>query len=158
MANNHEFQITTRWTGNLGTGTSGYRAYGRDHEIGGVGKLQPIPGSSDPVFHGDGRRYNPEELLIASLSGCHMLWYLHLCADAGIVVVDYSDAASGTMHIGQDGSGEFTRVTLRPRVTITDASKIAAANALHGEAHAMCFIARSVKFPVEHQPEATART
>jgi organic hydroperoxide reductase OsmC/OhrA len=155
MSDTHEFRITTTWQGNLGSGTSGYRAYSRNHELTGSGKAVPIPGSSDPVFRGDGTRYNPEEMLVASLSACHMLWFLHLCADAGIVVTTYSDAAVGTMRENEDGSGQFARVLLRPKTTITDASRTADAAALHDQAHHLCFIARSVNFPVEHAPEIT---
>jgi organic hydroperoxide reductase OsmC/OhrA len=148
----HHFRITTTWTGNLGSGTSHYRAYSRDHEYCAEGKRAPILGSSDPAFRGDPQRYSPEELLVASLSSCHMLWVLHLCAQAGIVVTDYRDDAAGEMRERPDGSGEFVRVTLRPRVTITDASRLDEAGAVHTRAHELCFIARSVNFPVEHEP------
>src|SRR5689334_13028885 len=99
----HNYQVTNRWTGNLGGGTSSYRAYSRDHELGGTGKSAPIQGSSDPMFRGDRTRYNPEELLLSALSACHMLWVLHLCADAGIVTTEYIDEAVGEMTVHQDG-------------------------------------------------------
>lgn len=156
MSAQHEFRVTTQWTGNLGSGTSSYKSYSRNHEISGAGKTSVIAGSSDPAFLGTATRYNPEELLVASLSTCHMLWLLHLCADAGIVVTEYTDAAAGTMAEHEDGGGEFTRVVLRPRMKITDASRIAEAKALHDEAHRFCFIARSVRFPVEHEAEVVA--
>ena len=92
----HKYQTTVEWTGNHGTGTSGYRAYGREHVIW-SGNKPEIPGSSDPAFLGDPSRWNPEELLLASVSACHKLWYLHLCADAGIAVLAYVDQAEGTM-------------------------------------------------------------
>lgn len=152
----HDFRITTAWTGNLGLGTSHYRAYSRNHEISAAGKRAPIHGSSDPAFRGEAQRYSPEELLVASLSSCHMLWVLHLCADAGIVVTDYSDNASGMLREHRDGSGEFVSVTLRPRLTITDASRVDDARALHARAHELCFIARSMKFPVTHEPVVSA--
>jgi organic hydroperoxide reductase OsmC/OhrA len=160
-AREHHYRLTTTWTGNLGTGTSDYRAYSRDHEIAIAGKSAPLAGSADAAFRGDPSRYTPEELLVASLSACHMLWFLHLCADAGIVVTEYEDAASGVMSEnvvpGPDaGSGEFTRVILRPRAVITDSARIADATALHARAHALCFIARSVNFPVEHEPVVVA--
>lgn len=144
----HTFQTTMRWTGNLGTGTSGYRAYGRDHEITAPLKGSTIFGSSAKTFRGDERRYNPEELLVAALSSCHMLAYLHLCADAGIVVTAYEDEAEGSMRLNPDGSGEFTEATLHPRVTLADESRRTEADALHHRAHELCFIARSVNFPV----------
>lgn len=148
---NHQYKATITWTGNLGTGTSGYRAYGRNHVINIEGKPE-IPGSSDPSFRGDATRYNPEEMLVASLSTCHMLWYLHLCAEAGVIVVDYVDKATGTMTETADGSGYFSEVTLHPAVVVTDAGMIDKANEIHHRANKLCFIANSVNFPVHHQP------
>jgi organic hydroperoxide reductase OsmC/OhrA len=156
LTREHHYRITTTWTGNRGTGTSDYRTYSRDHEIKIAGKSAPLAGSSDAAFRGDPARYTPEELLVASLSACHMLWFLHLCADAGIVVTEYEDAASGEMHEHADGSGQFTRVILRPRAGITDSARITDAMALHTRANEMCFIARSVNFPVEHEPMVMA--
>ncbi|HXA63542.1 MAG TPA: OsmC family protein [Bryobacteraceae bacterium] len=144
----HRYQIQTTWTGNTGQGTAGYRAYKRDHEIFAAGKTAPIPGSSDAAFRGDPARYNPEELLVSALSSCHMLWMLHLCADAGITVTAYSDQACGVMAEDSDGSGRFTEVTLHPVMTITDGRRIMETEALHAKAHHMCFIANSVNFPV----------
>ncbi len=147
----HTYHTQLHWTGNLGSGTSGYRAYSRDHEIQVDGKPM-LPGSSDPAFRGDPSRYNPEDLLVSSLSACHMLWFLHLCADAGIVVTAYSDNATGTMTETADGSGRFSEVTLHPQVTVADAAMIERAQALHAAAHRMCFIANSCNFPVRHEP------
>ena len=150
----HRYQVTVEWTGNTGTGTAGYRTYERRHEISAPkAPKPPIPGSSDPAFRGDGARWNPEELLVASLSACHQLWYLHLCADAGVVVTAYVDRAEGTMVEDATGAGQFTRVVLRPAVTVAAGADVARARALHHDAHAMCYIARSVSFPVEHEPE-----
>jgi organic hydroperoxide reductase OsmC/OhrA len=150
----HHFRTTLRWTGNRGTGTSSYREYGRDYEIAAPGKSAVIPASSTPAFRGDTAKYNPEELLIASLSGCHMLWFLHLCADAGIVVTAYSDDAEGTMQLNPDGSGQFREVVLRPRVQYAQPPARETAQELHQRAHELCFIARSVNFPVLCQPES----
>jgi organic hydroperoxide reductase OsmC/OhrA len=144
----HHFEVTTLWTGNRGTGTSAYRAYGRDHEITSPGKSAAIAASSAPVFRGDADRYNPEELLVSALSSCHMLSFLHLCADAGIVVTAYRDAAEGTMELNADGSGQFREVTLHPAVTLADTARAGELDALHHRAHELCFIARSVNFPV----------
>jgi organic hydroperoxide reductase OsmC/OhrA len=152
--NEHHFIMELRWTGNRGTGTSTYRAYGRDHEISAPGKSAPIAASSTPVFRGDKERYNPEELLIASLSSCHMLWFLHLCAEAGITVTSYSDSASGTMHLHSDGSGQFTEVVLHPRAEYTEPPSREKLDELHHRAHELCFIARSVNFPVRCSPES----
>lgn len=148
----HHFNVTTTWTGNRGTGTSSYRSYGRDHQVESAGKLHPIPASSSPAFRGDADRYNPEELLIAALSSCHMLWFLHLCADAGIVVEEYRDEAGGTMEMNPDGSGQFADVVLRPHVRLKDPSRAAETPAFHERAHHLCFIARSVNFPVRCDP------
>lgn len=151
MKGEHKYSLQLTWTGNRGSGTSGYRDYDRAHTITIDGKPE-IKGSSDPAFRGDATRYNPEELLVASLSSCHMLWYLHLCAEAGVVVTDYQDFASGTMKETPDGGGRFTEVTLFPTVTIAEANHRDLANQLHGRAHQLCFIANSVNFPVLHQP------
>jgi organic hydroperoxide reductase OsmC/OhrA len=152
MSKEHQYQVSTKWTGNLGTGTSQYKAYSRSHEISGPKKQAPIVGSSDPLFRGDTTRYNPEELLVGALSACHMLWVLHLCADAGIVITDYSDEALGFMTENADGSAQFTGVTLRPVMTITDLARAADARAIHDRAHTVCALARSVNFPVHHEP------
>jgi len=149
----HTYRIHNLWTGNLGEGTASYRGYSRDFELEGTGKLLAVPCSSDPYFRGDKTRYNTEELLVGCLSGCHMLWVLHLCADAGIVVTEYRDEATGEMLEHEDGSGEFVRVTLRPRMTIADAAHVENALALHDRAHSLCFLARSMNFPVEHEAE-----
>lgn len=156
MSREHHYQATVTWTGNLGEGTSGYRAYSRDHEVSGEGK-PVLPGTSDPAFRGDPGRWNPEELLVASLAQCHMLWYLHLCSTKGIVVDEYVDNSEGTMVEGGDGGGRFSTVTLRPVVTISDPAKVETAVALHEQAHQLCFIANSVNFPVKHEPQVRAR-
>lgn len=152
----HRYQITNRWTGNLGSGTSNYRAYSRAHELSTPAKAAPIAGTSDPLFRGDPARYNPEELLLGALSGCHMLWALHWCADAGIVVTEYIDEARAEMVERGDGAGEFTKAVLQPRMTITDPARIADAIAIHGRVHEVCAIARSVNFAVECNPVITA--
>jgi organic hydroperoxide reductase OsmC/OhrA len=155
MARTHRYTVDVTWTGDLGTGTSGYREFSRDHEVSGPGK-PVLPGSSDPAFRGDPSRYNPEELLVAALSQCHLLWFLHLAAANGVVVTGYTDHPEGTMAEGPDGGGEFTDVLLRPEVTVAEPGMLAGAEQLHEQAHALCFIARSVNFPVRHQPSTTA--
>jgi organic hydroperoxide reductase OsmC/OhrA len=156
MDRTHHYHIFNRWTGNLGAGTSAYAAYSRAHELSGADKSASIPGSSDPLFRGDRTRYNPEELLLGALSACHMLWVLHLSADAGITITDYQDEAYGEMAEHADGSGEFTRAVLRPRVKIAQADRIDDAIAIHTRAHAACALARSMNFPVEHEPQVYA--
>lgn len=153
----HHYEVRTTWTGNTGEGTSGYRAYKRDHEINGRDKMITIPGSSEPVFRGDATRYNPEELLVSALSACHMLWMLHLCADAGIIVTAYEDRASGIMQEKADGSGRFTEVTLRPLITITDPARIDQVEQLHHRAHELCAIANSMNFQVLCAPSTVAQ-
>jgi organic hydroperoxide reductase OsmC/OhrA len=152
MSKKHNYATTIRWTGNKGSGTSGYKDYDRAHEIGAPGK-PVIPGSSDPAFRGDPSRYNPEDMLVASLSACHMLWYLHLAAVNKIVVTDYIDHAQGTMEEDANGGGKFVEVTLRPRITVLPGADMKRAADLHHEAHEKCFVANSVNFPVRCEPE-----
>lgn len=152
MPTTHTYDIALAWTGNLGSGTDTYRTYSRDHELQATGKTT-IPASSDPAFRGDGARWNPEELLVASVSQCHMLWYLHLCAADGVVVTDYKDHAHGVMTMDErGGGGQITEVVLHPEVTVADESMVTRARTLHGSVHDVCFIARSVNFPITHQP------
>lgn len=164
----HYYDVAVRWTGNRGDGTAGYTSYDRAHEVHVAGKAV-VEGSSDPAFRGDASRYNPEELLVAALSACHMLTYLHLCSDAGVVVISYTDAARGTMVETAGGAGgRFTEVVLRPAVTIAvgAAARTSAAAAqgvstdpatlaeqLHERAHELCYIASSVNFPVRCEAE-----
>lgn len=150
MRLDHHYAVDLEWTGNRGTGTSDYRAYGRDHRLTAGGK-HPIDGSSDRVFHGDADRWNPEELLVAALSQCHLLSYLHVASSHGVVVTGYTDAATGTMAQTPDGGGHFESVTLRPTVTISSGDATLAQK-LHDEAAAKCFIAASMNFPVTHEP------
>lgn len=157
MSKIHNYTLQVQWTGNQGQGTSDYRSYERGHTVSIEGK-PVLECSSDPAFRGDKTKYTPEDLLLASLSSCHMLWYLHLAAEAGITVVDYVDKASGTMIETSDGGGHFTEVTLQPTVTITEQTMIDKANELHKKANELCFIARSVNFPVHHKPTCNART
>ena len=147
----HSYAVSVEWTGNRGTGTSSYKAYGREHVITASGK-HAIEGSSDRVFHGNVERWNPEEALVAALSQCHLLSYLHVAVNHGIVVESYTDAATGILRTEGDGSGRFEQVTLRPVVTIS-AGDPQVARAIHADAGALCFIASSVNFPVHHEPE-----
>lgn len=151
----HRYDLVVRWDGNLGEGTSTYTSFGREHTVRADGPPELL-GSSDPGFRGDPTRWNPEQLFVASLSQCHMLWYLHVCAEAGVVVMEYVDEAVGTMTTERDGGGRFTDVLLRPRVVVASVDQVDAAVALHERAHAMCFIARSVSCPVRHQPQVSA--
>jgi organic hydroperoxide reductase OsmC/OhrA len=158
MATEHQYELTMRWTGNTGSGTSDYRSFARDHTIDGEGK-PAILGTADPAFRGDASRWNPEELLVAALAQCHMLWYLHLCAGAGVVVIDYIDSPVGTLTMdAAGGGGQFSEVVLRPAVTVAAASMVDKGLSLHAEVDALCFIARSVNFAVHHEPSVTAAT
>lgn len=151
MKDTHEYRVDVEWRGNRGTGTSGYRDYGREHVVRAEGKAE-IAGSADPTFRGDRDRWNPEELLLAALAQCHMMSYLHMAVRAGIVVVAYEDHAEGTMRTRGLG-GAFTEAVLRPVVTVADGAMVEAARAAHAEAREHCFIANSVNFPVRHEPE-----
>ncbi len=150
----HTYHVIVAWTGNPGRGTCDRSAYSRDHTIS-AGAKPPIVGSSDPAFRGDIARWNPEDLLLASIAACHKLWYLSLCARAGISVISYRDDAEATMVEDLDGSGRFISATLRPKVTISAGSDIAKATGLHQDAHACCFIANSLNFPVACEPLIT---
>jgi len=153
----HTYAIKTSWTGNLGSGTKNYKAYSRNHNISELTKSHDILCSSDPSFLGDRTRYNPEELLVASIASCHMLWYLHLCTSNNIVVLTYEDNAEGTLIETRNGSGKFESVTLFPQVTIANADKVTLASKLHEEAHHLCFIANSCNFEISHQPKITLK-
>lgn len=152
MLGEHRYEVELEWQGDRGEGTSSYRAYGRQHVVRAAGKVHEIAGSSDRVFHGDRDRWNPEELLLTALSQCHMLSYLHVATNHGVIVRAYTDSAAGTMHEDGRGGGVFTEATLRPVVTVAEASMLALADELHAEAAEKCFIAASVAFPVRHDP------
>lgn len=150
-AHEHTYRVAVEWTGNRGSGTSGYRDYGREHTISAAGKAD-IAGSSDAAFRGNAERWNPEDLLVASASACHQLWYLHLCADAGVRVLRYVDDAVGTMVDSPGGAGRFTRIVLRPQVVIRAGDDAQLAARLHHDAHARCYVANSVNFPIDCEP------
>ncbi|KRV48238.1 peroxiredoxin [Wenjunlia vitaminophila] len=156
MGKEHTYEVTVRWTGNTGTGTASYRDYDRDHDVTAEGK-PTIRGTADLAFRGTPDRWNPEDLLVASLSECHMLSYLALCARNGVVVTAYQDAATGVMEQTPGGGGRFTEVVLRPVVTVTEQAMTEKASALHHEANRICFIANSVNFPVRHEPGIRVR-
>jgi organic hydroperoxide reductase OsmC/OhrA len=148
----HRYEVTVVWTGNRGEGTASYRAYSREHEVTAEGP-PAISGSSDPAFRGDRERWNPEQLLVAALSQCHLLSYLHVCAVSDVVVTAYEDRADGEMRQTENGGGSFSEVTLRPVVTVAESAMADRALELHDRAHELCFIASSVNFPVRHEPE-----
>jgi organic hydroperoxide reductase OsmC/OhrA len=150
----HQYQTSLTWAGNKGSGTMDYRSYDRSYVIS-IDQKPDILGSSDSAFLGDKGKHNPEDLLVSSLSACHMLWYLHLCSQQGIIVLDYKDHAVGSMAEDADGSGRFTEVILRPVVIVATETDVDRANALHQEANKMCFIANSCNFPVKHEPQCS---
>jgi len=150
----HHYELTTEWTGNTGTGTSSYRAYERSVTISVRGKAD-IAASSDTAFNADRSKHNPEELLLAAISSCHLLWYLHLCAEAGVAVVRYTDLATGTMAEEPDGGGRFTAVILKPQVVVSGETMMAKAKDLHEKANKLCYIANSCNFPILHEPVIT---
>ncbi|KAA9089943.1 OsmC family protein [Microbacterium radiodurans] len=147
----HDYAVRAEWTGNRGTGTSGYRDYDRSVTLTVAGKPELLA-SSDKPFRGDASRWNPEDLLVSALAECHLLSYLHACVQAGVVVVSYADEATGVMREDGRGGGAFTEVVLHPRVVVADASMVDAATAAHAQANSWCFIANSVNFPVRHEP------
>jgi organic hydroperoxide reductase OsmC/OhrA len=155
MRNEHDYALSVVWEGNRGTGTSGYREYGRQLVVSAEGPA-PILGSADRPFRGDPDRWNPEQLLLAALAQCHLLSYLHVAVKNGVVVTAYTDDAVGRM-VQEGEGGRFTSVTLRPRVTVAEESMVELAQTLHAEASRLCFIAASVSFPVAHEPETVAR-
>ena len=150
----HSYSSAIRWTGNTGEGTAHYRAYTRDWEVAVPGK-PVIPCSNDPLLGGNKGLMNPEDMLLSALSGCHMLWYLHLASDAGVVVTAYEDAPEGTGELEPGGAARFVKAVLRPRITVKPGADMARAEAIHHEIHKVCFIARSVNFPVEIEPVFT---
>jgi len=153
MAHTHDYAVHLVWTGAREGPTRDYASYSRTYTLAIDGK-PTLTATADPTFGGDPALHNPEDLLVASLAGCHMLTYLALCARAKIAVTAYEDAASGTMVV-EGGGGHFTDVTLRPRVTVAAGTDVEKARALHEPAHRHCFIAASVNFPVRHQAEIT---
>lgn len=150
MAKQHTYSSTLTWTGNAGEGTANYRSYERSYNISIPNKVT-VEGSSDPAFRGDRTKHNPEEMLLMSLSSCHMLWFLHFCSEAGVNVVAYTDTAYGIMVEEPNGSGYFTEVTLKPHVVVSNETMLAQLDELHHKANAYCFIANSVKFPIRHE-------
>jgi organic hydroperoxide reductase OsmC/OhrA len=147
----HNYKVCLQWTGNSGAGTMDYKSYSRDHRINVDGKLE-LMASSDKAFRGNPKLYTPEDMLVASVSSCHMLWYLHLCAVNGVAVVGYKDNATGIMNENPDGSGKFEEITLHPEIVVTGIDMVEKATALHLDANKMCFIASSLNFPVKHVP------
>ncbi|SEB43459.1 Organic hydroperoxide reductase OsmC/OhrA [Tenacibaculum sp. MAR_2009_124] len=154
MSRQHNYNAIIKWTGNNGTGTSGYRDYERNHEII-IENKTTIAASSDPSFRGDRTKHNPEDLLVSSVSTCHMLWYLHLCSEAGVVVVEYIDNVKGTMVETNNGGGKFTEIILQPMVVVQKSSMVEKANKLHHKANELCYIANSLNFPINHIPKTS---
>lgn len=157
MTRNHDYTARIIWTGNRGSGTSGYRAYDRTWDLATAGK-PVVHCSNDPLLGGNPALYNPEDLLLSALASCHMLWYLHLASDAGIVVEAYEDQPLGVGETEKGGAGRFLRAVLRPRIVLAPGSDAAAADRIHHQIHQYCFIARSVNFPVSYEASYKVRT
>lgn len=150
MSKQHAYEARIVWTGDRGQGTSEYRGYDRTWEVRTPGK-PVIACSNDPLLGGDPAKPNPEDMLLAALSACHMLWYLHLACNAGIVITGYEDSPVGTGETTAQGAGRFLRATLRPTIRVRRGTDLAKADRLHHEVHHYCFIARSVNFPVSYE-------
>jgi len=157
MSKTHEYTTRLEWNGNLGTGTSTYAGYGRDYTVAVHGKPD-MRGSADPMFRGNPALNNPEDLFVASISACHMLTYLALCARKGVSVVAYEDNAKGMLVLDADWNGKFQQVILNPVVTIADGEKQSAAIDLHEEAHKACFVAASCSVPIHHAATVRVRS
>ncbi|MFT4020240.1 MAG: OsmC family protein [Acinetobacter sp.] len=148
----HHYSLKVQWLGNTGTGTSEYRAYKRDFEVQHPNKPS-IVGSADPAYRGDANRWNPEDLLVASASACHKLWYLHLCAVNQIQVLSYEDDAIGSMDDAHPSKrGHITQIILRPNIVLRQGNDLQLAQKLHEDAHHECMIANSVNFPILCEP------
>jgi organic hydroperoxide reductase OsmC/OhrA len=150
----HQYVAKIEWTGNKGAGTFDYRSYSRSHNILIDGKSD-IMASSDSAFRGNASKHNPEDLFVSSIAACHMLWYLHLCSDAGIIVMSYEDRAEGTMLIDKKGSGQFSAIVLSPTISISPESDKELALSLHSKAHEMCFLANSCNFEIRVEGDIT---
>lgn len=150
----HTYSSHIEWTGNRGAGTASYRGYDRSWNIAVPGKAV-IACSNDPLLGGDKSKMNPEDLLLSALSSCHMLWYLHFAAEAGVLVSAYQDSPLGQGEVAHGGAGRFVAATLRPKITVAEGTDLALAGALHHRIHEVCFIARSLNFPVEILAEFT---
>ena len=148
---NHLYLSRVVWTGNRGEGTSHYRGYDRTWDVAVPGKAV-VACSNDPLLGGDPAKMNPEDLLMSALSACHMLWYLHYASEAGIVVTGYQDTPEGVGEVGRGGAGRFVSATLRPVIRLRPGADLAMAEAIHHRIHEVCFIARSVNFPVSYAP------
>jgi organic hydroperoxide reductase OsmC/OhrA len=151
---NHHYKSKIEWTGNTGESTKSYRSYERNYTVSVDGKAE-IKGSSDPAFLGNPELHNPEDLLLASVSSCHLLWYLHFCSTHKILVLEYVDFAEGTMIESENGSGKFTEIILKPKILVEKKDMLEKAIQLHQKANEYCFIANSLNFKVKHEPEIT---
>lgn len=149
MSSKHHYSVNIKWTGNKGSGTENYKNYNRDFNLAVQGKTD-ILGSADSAFLGNKTKHNPEDFLVSAVSSCHMLWYLHLCAESGVIVTDYRDCARGIMEENGIEGGKFTEITLNPVVIVTDKKMIEKASELHSKANELCFIANSLNFKISH--------
>ncbi|AEM40624.1 OsmC family protein [Ketogulonicigenium vulgare] len=147
----HSYSAEVIWTGNRGAGTINYRGYDRTWDIAVPGKAV-VHCSNDPLLGGDPTKMNPEDLLLSSLSACHMLWYLHYAANAGLIVSSYRDSPIGVGEVEKSGAGRFLSATLRPEIALNAGADLDLAHDLHHRIHAVCFIARSVNFPISYAP------
>ncbi|MGV0996986.1 OsmC family protein [Empedobacter falsenii] len=153
---NHLFKVALNWIKKESKMDSSTRIYTKSHHISIEGKPD-LEVSAAKAFKGDPNLYNPEDLLLSSLTSCHMMSYLYCCAQHKIEVISYQDHSEATLQVNPDGSGKIVKVDLFPDIIISDSSQIELALSLHKKANELCFIANSCNFPVYHHAKCSAK-
>jgi organic hydroperoxide reductase OsmC/OhrA len=144
----HQYKLKIEWTGNNGNGTEKYDKYRRDFTIHFENKA-PVFASADSIFRGDPSKLNPEEMLLSAISSCHMLWFLHECADHGIKLIEYTDTPEAVLEIVPGNGGRFTEATLTPEIVLESFDGKINILELYELAAKKCFIANSCNFPIK---------
>ena len=153
---NHLFKVALNWIKKEPQTDSSTRIYTKSHHISIEGKPD-LEVSAAKAFKGDPNLYNPEDLLLSSLTSCHMMSYLYCCMQYKIEVISYQDHSEATLQVNPDGSGKIVKVDLFPEIIISNSSQIELALSLHKKANELCFIANSCNFPVYHHPKCNAK-
>ena len=143
----HKYQLKLNWTGG-----SEIDAIQNDrmYEVL-IDRKPTIYGSADKPFFGDPEKYNPEDLLLAALSACHMMSFMYVCRKLGIKVYHYEDHATGLLKINQDGTGQFEFAELKPKVKADHMPDGMIFKELNSRAAKLCFIKRSINFTVNYK-------